>query len=88
MRSVGNPFRRSRGAQCSSTDTHSPDGLGGYRIQNKQPYGIELCLLASVVLGGSSIPRAIKLRKPVPMALSVLSILGMVTFGNAFRKTL
>ncbi|EGO53748.1 hypothetical protein NEUTE1DRAFT_97226, partial [Neurospora tetrasperma FGSC 2508] len=42
-------------------------GLGGYRIQNNQPYGVELGLLASVVLGGASLPRAIKLRKPVPM---------------------
>ncbi|KAI0154763.1 transmembrane 14C domain protein [Xylariaceae sp. FL1272] len=63
-------------------------GLGGYRIQNRQPYGVELALLASVVLGGSSIPRALRLRKPVPMVLSLISVFGMYTFGNAFRKTL
>ncbi|KAJ3523119.1 hypothetical protein NM208_g12574 [Fusarium decemcellulare] len=34
-------------------------GLGGYRIQNEQPYGVELGLLASIVLGGSAFPRAI-----------------------------
>lgn len=63
-------------------------GLGGYRIQNRQPYGIELGLLASVVLGGSSIPRAMRSGKPIPVLLSVLSTFGMLTFGNAFRKTL
>lgn len=60
--------------------------LGGYRIHNRQPYGVELCLLASVVLGGSAIPRAIRLKKPVPIALSGLATLGMLTFGNAFLK--
>jgi uncharacterized membrane protein (UPF0136 family) len=62
--------------------------LGGYRIQNRQPYGIELCLLASVVLGGSAIPRAIRLQKPVPILLSVVAIYGLYTFGTAFRRNL
>lgn len=62
-------------------------GLGGYRIQQKEPYGIELGLLASVVLGGASIPRAIRLRKPVPVMLSLLATFGAVTFGDAFRRT-
>jgi uncharacterized membrane protein (UPF0136 family) len=31
--------------------------LGGYRIQNRQSYGIEAALLASIILAGSSIPR-------------------------------
>ncbi|KAI6380423.1 hypothetical protein MCOR25_001618 [Pyricularia grisea] len=60
--------------------------LGGYRIQNNQPYGVELCLLASVILGGASIPRAIRLQKPVPIALSLLSTFGALTFGNAARR--
>ncbi|KAJ3555689.1 hypothetical protein NPX13_g10304 [Xylaria arbuscula] len=63
-------------------------GLGGYRLQTRQPYGVELALLASVVLGGSSIPRAIRLRKPVPAVLSLISTFGLLTFGNAFRKSL
>ncbi|KAI1172455.1 transmembrane proteins 14C-domain-containing protein [Nemania sp. FL0916] len=62
-------------------------GLGGYRVQTRQPYGVELALLASVILGGSSIPRAIRLRKPVPVALSLISLFGLYTFGKAFRKT-
>jgi uncharacterized membrane protein (UPF0136 family) len=62
--------------------------LGGYRQQNRQPWGVELSLLASVVLGGASIPRAIRLKKPVPIVLSLLSTFGMLTFGNAFRQGL
>lgn len=58
------------------------DALGGYRMQNSKPYGIELSLLASIILGGSSIPRAIRLRKTVPMVLSVLATFGMVLFGK------
>ncbi|KAI1809612.1 transmembrane proteins 14C-domain-containing protein [Poronia punctata] len=63
-------------------------GIGGYRQQTRQPYGVELALLASVILGGSSIPRAIRLRKPVPTVLSLISIFGLYTFGNAFRAAL
>lgn len=58
--------------------------LGGYRQQNSEPYGIELSLLASIVLGGSSIPRAIRLRKTVPTVLSVLATFGMVVFGKGW----
>lgn len=60
------------------------DALGGYRLQNNEPYGVELSLLASVVLGGSSIPRAIRLRKTVPMVLSVLATFGLVVFGKGW----
>ena len=67
--------------------THT-DALGGYRVQNRQPFGLELCLIASVVLGGSSIPRALRSMKPVPLVLSVISLFGLFTFGNAYRKTL
>jgi len=63
-------------------------GLGGNRMQNNQPYGVELSLLASAVLGGASIPRALRLRKPVPIVLSVLATVGLVTFGDAWRRTL
>lgn len=66
-------------------NTLCADGIGGYRMQNRQPYGVELSLLASIVLGGSSIPRAIRLRKPVPMVLSALATFGMYTFGKAYK---
>ncbi|KAG9233244.1 transmembrane proteins 14C-domain-containing protein [Amylocarpus encephaloides] len=59
--------------------------LGGYRIQNRLSYGIELALLASIVLAGSSIPRAIRGQKPLPIGLSALALYGLFTFGNAWR---
>jgi uncharacterized membrane protein (UPF0136 family) len=61
--------------------------LGGYRIRSRSPYGVELALLASVVLAGSSIPRAIKTGgKPLPVMLSLLATYGLWTFGAAFQK--
>ncbi|KAL6251887.1 hypothetical protein RBB50_002097 [Rhinocladiella similis] len=59
-------------------------GLGGYRISKRQPYGVELALLASVILAGSSIPRAIKTGKPLPAGLSVLAATGLFIYGKAF----
>jgi uncharacterized membrane protein (UPF0136 family) len=58
--------------------------LGGYRIQSKQSYGVELALLASIILAGSSIPRAIKSQKPLPTGLSVLALYGLYTYGSAW----
>lgn len=52
-----------------------------YRIRTNQPYGIELALLASIVLAGSSVPRAIKTGKPLPQALSVLAATGLIYYG-------
>ncbi len=57
-------------------------------METAQPYGVELSLLASAILGGSAIPRAIRLRKPVPIVLSVLALFGLITFGDAFRRKL
>ncbi|KAI9903131.1 hypothetical protein N3K66_002483 [Trichothecium roseum] len=61
-------------------------GFGGYRIQNRQEYGIELGILASAVLGASSIPRAIKSGKPVPSMLGVVSLLGLIIFGRGYAN--
>ncbi|QKX53502.1 uncharacterized protein TRUGW13939_00581 [Talaromyces rugulosus] len=55
------------------------------RLRNGQSYGEELGLLASTVLAGSSVPRALRLRKPVPIALSFVATYGLVLFGLAFR---
>lgn len=60
--------------------------LGAYRISNKQPYGVELALLASVVLAGSSIPRAIRSQKALPIGLSVLASFGMWTYASAMAR--
>ncbi|MCJ1252716.1 hypothetical protein MMC24_000522 [Lignoscripta atroalba] len=61
-------------------------GLGGYRIQNRQSYGVELALLASVILAGSSIPRAIRTQKALPVGLSVLAAYGLWEFGGRWRS--
>ena len=55
-------------------------------MQNNLSYGVETSLLASIILGGASIPRAIRLQKPVPVVLSILALYGMFTFGSAARK--
>ena len=60
--------------------------VGGLRIRSRSPYGVELALLASIVLAGSSVPRAIKSGKPLPIGLSVLATLGLYTFGMAFQN--
>lgn len=60
--------------------------LGGYRIANHQPYGVELALLASIVLAGSSIPRAMRSGKPLPIGLSLLAAYGLFSFGMAFQN--
>ncbi|KAE9981529.1 hypothetical protein EG328_011566 [Venturia inaequalis] len=60
--------------------------LGGLRIRNRQPYGVELALFASVVLAGSSIPRAIKSGKPLPSLLSLIAVFGLINFGVAFQN--
>src|ERR1700761_6269196 len=62
-------------------------GLGGYRISQRQKYGVELALLASVVLAGSSIPRAIKSGKTLPMGLSVVASFGLWQYGMAFYNS-
>ncbi|KAL3478789.1 transmembrane proteins 14C-domain-containing protein [Aspergillus californicus] len=57
--------------------------LSYFRMRNAQAWGLEIGLLASIVLGGSSIPRAIRLMKPVPMVLSLVAVYGGVVFGGA-----
>ncbi|AEO53504.1 hypothetical protein MYCTH_2114422 [Thermothelomyces thermophilus ATCC 42464] len=85
---VGYARTRSRPSLIAGTAVGFLYGLGGYRISNGEPYGVELSLLASIVLGGSAFPRAIRLRKPVPIVLSLLAAYGLVTFGDAFRRGL
>ncbi|KAL8646000.1 MAG: hypothetical protein Q9210_006389, partial [Variospora velana] len=60
-------------------------GLGGLRVRNRQPYGLELALAASVLLAGSSFPRALKTMKPLPIGLSVVAAFGLYRFGMLWR---
>lgn len=63
-------------------------GLSFYRFSTGQGYGEELALAASVVLGGASIPRAIKTGgKRVPVGLSILATYGLIVFGAAFQAS-
>lgn len=58
-----------------------------YRLRAGQSYGEELGLLASVVLGGSSVPRAIKTGgKAVPVGLSLLAGYGGWVFGGVVAR--
>merc|ERR1712098_55616 len=47
-----------------------------------------LYLLASIVLAGSSIPRALRSQKPLPTGLSLLALYGLYTYGSAYRAKL
>lgn len=58
----------------------------GYQIQARLPYGVPQALLASVVLAGASIPRAIKTQKPTPIGLSALALYGLYTFSSSYRS--
>ena len=60
--------------------------LSGLRQRNNQPYGVELALLASLVLAGSSIPRALRTGKPLPVGLSVVAVGGLVRFGMVWQE--
>ena len=50
-------------------------------MRNRQSYGVELALLASIVLAGSSFPRAVRTQKPLPIGLSVVAAYGLYRFG-------
>lgn len=50
-------------------------------MRSRQPYGVEMALLASLVLAGSSIPRAIRSQKPLPIGLSFVAVYGLYRFG-------
>ena len=47
---------------------------------------MELALLASVVLAGSSIPRAIKSQKPLPIGLGLVAAFGLYRYGTALMN--
>ncbi|MCJ1361180.1 hypothetical protein MMC16_000278 [Acarospora aff. strigata] len=70
------------------TNLKTKYALGGLRMQKRQPYGVELALLASVILAGSSVPRAIRTQKPLPAGLSAVALYGLWQFGNAWRNQL
>jgi uncharacterized membrane protein (UPF0136 family) len=59
-------------------------GYGGYRIQEGQAYGYEICAAASAVLLASSAPR---MRKgPVPLALTGTSTVALGYYGKKVSR--
>ncbi|KAK6330238.1 hypothetical protein TWF730_004733 [Orbilia blumenaviensis] len=61
-------------------------GYSGYLLKKNANYGIELAIVASLVLGGAMIPRAIKTRKPLPIAMSVLALTGGAYYIKKYRE--
>ena len=51
-------------------------------INENKDYGVELATATSAVLGAAMLPRAIKTRKPVPVALSLTAVLGLTYYGH------
>ncbi|KAI7857807.1 transmembrane proteins 14C-domain-containing protein [Circinella umbellata] len=51
-------------------------GYAGYLIKENKDYGHETAVVASAILAGAMIPRAIKsgFKKPVPVAMSVVAL--------------
>lgn len=55
-------------------------------MRSRQSYGVELALLASIVLAGSSVPRAIRSGKTLPVGLSVVAAFGVWRFGMLWNR--
>jgi uncharacterized membrane protein (UPF0136 family) len=49
-------------------------GAAGFLIKENRDYGHETAVAASLALAASMVPRAIKTKKPLPIALSALSL--------------
>ncbi|PUU81169.1 transmembrane proteins 14C-domain-containing protein [Tuber borchii] len=58
----------------------------GLRIRAGQSYGNEIAILASLVLAGSSMPRAARTGKGLPIGLSVLATYGLVYYGIKLKQ--
>ncbi|KAK9451270.1 transmembrane proteins 14C-domain-containing protein [Limtongia smithiae] len=58
-------------------------GVGGYLLKQNMDYGIQVSLGASLLLTFAGAPRAIKLRKPLPIALTTI---GLVTSAYYAKK--
>ncbi|KAG0638392.1 transmembrane proteins 14C-domain-containing protein [Tuber brumale] len=58
----------------------------GLRIRAGQSHGNEIAVLASVVLAGSSVPRALRSGKGLPIGLSLLAACGLVYYGIKVKQ--
>ena len=57
-------------------------GTAGYLLHENRDGGIETALAASVLLLGAGLPRALKLRKPMPIMLSLLGAASLAFYGK------
>lgn len=57
-------------------------GISGYLLRENANGGLETALLASALLLGAGLPRAIRLRKPVPIGISVLALVSLGYYGK------
>lgn len=61
-------------------------GSAGYLLKQNADWGLELALAGSIVLGGASIPRAIRTQKPVPAVLSLLAGINLAYYGKKYYE--
>lgn len=57
----------------------------GKLLRENADYGIELASAASALLTLGSLPRAIRLRKPVPVALSLAGLSALAYYGKKYK---
>ncbi|ORX91538.1 TMEM14-domain-containing protein, partial [Basidiobolus meristosporus CBS 931.73] len=51
-------------------------GVSTYLLKENREYGEELAAATSVLLTGAMLPRGIRTRKPLPLALGTIGVLG------------
>ncbi|KAK9374765.1 transmembrane proteins 14C-domain-containing protein [Lipomyces chichibuensis] len=59
-------------------------GISGYLLKQNKEYGIHTALAASLLLIGASAPRAIRLRKAVPVGLTILGLTASAYYGKKY----
>ncbi|KAK9767178.1 hypothetical protein K7432_003208 [Basidiobolus ranarum] len=51
-------------------------GVSTYLLKENREYGAELAAATSALLSGAMLPRGIRTRKPLPLALGTIGLLG------------
>ncbi|CDO56326.1 similar to Saccharomyces cerevisiae YJR085C Putative protein of unknown function [Geotrichum candidum] len=59
-------------------------GTSAYLLKKNADWGLELALAGSAVLAAGSVPRAIRLQKPVPIFLAVLAGVNGVYYSKKY----
>ncbi|KAK9465913.1 transmembrane proteins 14C-domain-containing protein [Lipomyces arxii] len=61
-------------------------GVAGYLLKENKEYGIHTALLGSLLLIGASVPRAIKVKKPVPIGLSFVGLAAGTYYAQKYQQ--